>query len=209
MNAIPTMVAKQQLWKRQRQAKFFFFLCTNFFRIFVNDKNLSSRNLFPNHSKLQKATKILCISQIYINYVFLPLHAKLQMAMHQYEMKRPVTSYLWRRHWYGRSTDLVAALLGEWNSTILFKKYFENNLLKRNHCSERRDVRTQARKHFRCVFHLVWTFINLRWRLWMVWKSQVPLKQWFSNCGTRTTSGTRGLFRWYASSFPVIFEKLY
>jgi len=26
--------------------------------------------------------------------------------------------------------------------------------------------------------------------------------QWFSNCGTR------GLFRWYASSIPVIFEKL-
>jgi len=36
----------------------------------------------------------------------------------------------------------------------------------------------------------------------------IALEQWFSNCGTRTTSGTRGLFRWYASSFPVIFEKL-
>jgi len=36
----------------------------------------------------------------------------------------------------------------------------------------------------------------------------VSLEQWFSNCGTRTTSGTRGLFRWYASSFPVIIEKL-
>jgi len=35
-----------------------------------------------------------------------------------------------------------------------------------------------------------------------------PVEQWFSNCGTRTTSGTRGLFRWYASSFPVIFKKL-
>ena len=22
--------------------------------------------------------------------------------------------------------------------------------------------------------------------------------QWFSTCGTRTTNGTRGLFRWYA-----------
>ena len=31
----------------------------------------------------------------------------------------------------------------------------------------------------------------------------VVLHQWFSNCGTRTTSGTRGLVRWYASSFPV------
>ena len=39
---------------------------------------------------------------------------------------------------------------------------------------------------------------------------QVPLalEQWFSNCGMRTTSGTRGFFRWYSSSFPVIFEKL-
>jgi len=38
---------------------------------------------------------------------------------------------------------------------------------------------------------------------------QVPLalEQWFSNCGMRTTSGTRGFFRWYSSSFPVIFEK--
>jgi len=34
------------------------------------------------------------------------------------------------------------------------------------------------------------------------------LDQWFSNCVTRTTSGTRGLFRWYANSFPVIFEQL-
>jgi len=30
----------------------------------------------------------------------------------------------------------------------------------------------------------------------------VRLRQWFSNCGTR------GLFRWYASNFPVVFEKL-
>ena len=37
-------------------------------------------------------------------------------------------------------------------------------------------------------------------------QSVQALCQWFSNCGTRTTSGTRGLFRWYASSFPVILK---
>jgi len=36
----------------------------------------------------------------------------------------------------------------------------------------------------------------------------ITVGHWFSNCGTRTTSGTRGLFRWYASSFPIIFKKL-
>ena len=40
--------------------------------------------------------------------------------------------------------------------------------------------------------------------LWL--KNQDALEQWFSNCGTRTTSGTRGLFMWYASSFPVILK---
>jgi len=36
----------------------------------------------------------------------------------------------------------------------------------------------------------------------------LPLAQWFSNCGTRTTSGAWVLFRRYASSFPVTFETL-
>ena len=38
--------------------------------------------------------------------------------------------------------------------------------------------------------------------------SPLFLQQWFLNCGTRTTSGARGLFGWNESSFPVIFKIL-
>ena len=33
------------------------------------------------------------------------------------------------------------------------------------------------------------------------------LDQWFSACGTRTTSGTQKLFRWYASHFQYYHKK--
>jgi len=39
--------------------------------------------------------------------------------------------------------------------------------------------------------------------LWFV------LDQWFSNCGTRTTSGKRRPSRWYAKTFKVVREEAY
>ena len=33
------------------------------------------------------------------------------------------------------------------------------------------------------------------------------LRQWFSTCGTRTTSGTRRLFRWYVNHFHYFYTK--
>ena len=39
--------------------------------------------------------------------------------------------------------------------------------------------------------------------------TDILLQQWFSNCGTRTTSGTRRPSRWYAKTFTVVREEAY
>jgi len=38
-------------------------------------------------------------------------------------------------------------------------------------------------------------------------ETEQQLEQWFPTCGTRTTSGTRRSYRWYASTFCLLLDR--
>ena len=67
------------------------------------------------------------------------------------------------------------------------------------------DRRSENYKHHRWLAHDAKS-IRQWFRCVIIFSrgnQSVQLDQWFSTCGTRTTSGTRGFFRCYATNFGV------